>query len=153
MGTMDDRINQDLRAAMLSKDKPRVEVLKGIKNAFLYEAVGLKVKETGLDKEQAQKVLVRESKKRAEAAQLYKKAGALDRAAAELAEKTIIDTYLPEQLSEIEILTVVKEEIEKLRTLSMADMGPVIGAVKTRLGAAADGATIAQLVKKELEQK
>jgi uncharacterized protein YqeY len=150
---MDNRINQDLKVAMLSKDKQRVEVLKGVKNAFVYEAVSLKVKETGLNDEQAQKVLVRESKKRAEAAELYKNAGALDRAKAELAEKAIIDTYLPEQLSETEILAVVKNEIGKLRASSIADMGRVIGAVKARLGAAADGATVALLVKKELEQE
>lgn len=148
---MDNRINRDLKVAMLSGDKQRVEVLKGIKNAILYEAVNLKVKDTGLNDEQTQKVLARESKKRAAAAELYKNAGATERAEAEKAEKVIIDTYLPKQLSETETLAAVKNEIEQLGASSMADMGRVIGAVKFRLGAAANGATVAQLVKKELE--
>lgn len=150
---MDDRINQDLKAAMLSGDKRRVEVLKGIKNAIVYETVNLKVKEAGLNDEQAQKVLAHESKKRAEAAELYKNAGAEERASAELAEKAIIDTYLPKQLNELAILATVKEEITKNGASSLVDMGKIIGAVKARLGVAADGATIARLVKKELEQK
>lgn len=150
---MDNRINQDLKAAMLSGDKQRVEVLKGIKNAFVYEAVSLKAKDTGLSEEQAQKVLAREAKKRADAAELYRIAGESGRAEAELAEKAIIDTYLPKQLEEPEILSAVKEEITKSGASSIADMGRVIGAVKSRLGASANGATVAQLVKKELEQK
>jgi uncharacterized protein YqeY len=150
---MDNQINQDLKAAMLSGDKRRVEVLKGIKNAMLYEAVSLNIKETGLNSEQAQTVLARESKKRAEAAEIYKKAGVAERAEAEIAEKAIIDIYLPKQLGETEILVAVKEEIKNLGALSLADMGRVIGAVKSHLGAAADGAVVAKLVKKELEQK
>jgi hypothetical protein len=150
---MDNRINQDLKAAMLSGDKQRVEVLKGIKNAFLYEAVSLQVKDVGLNEEQAQKVLARESKKRADAAELYKNAGATERAEAEKTEKVIIDTYLPKQLGETEILITIKEEINNLGASSLTDMGKVIGAVKSRLGVAADGATVAGLVKKELEQK
>jgi uncharacterized protein YqeY len=148
---MEQRINQDLKVAMLAKDKAKVEVLKGLKNAFLYEAVAQNLKEKGLDEAQTQKVLAREAKKRSEAAKIYKNVGEDERAKKELAERAIIDTYLPQQLSETEILAALQGEIKKLGASSIADMGRVIGAVKARLGASADGATIAKLAKKELE--
>jgi hypothetical protein len=150
---MDNQINQDLKSAMLAGDKKKTEVLKSIKNAIQYETVSLNVKDTGLNEEQAQKVLARESKKRAEAAGIYKNAGATERAEAEIAEKTIIDAYLPKQLDEAAINEAVKDEISKSGATSVADMGRVIGAVRTKLGVAADGATIARLVKQSLEQK
>jgi uncharacterized protein YqeY len=135
---------------MLSGDKNKVEVLKGIKSALQYEAVNMKSDDRTLNDEQIQKVIARESKKRAETAELYKNAGETDRANKELAEKEIIDAYLPKQLSEEEIAKVVEEEITSTGASSTAEMGKVIGAVRGKLGASADGAVIARLVKEKL---
>jgi uncharacterized protein YqeY len=149
---MQEDINRDLKAAMLSGDKDKVEVLKGLKSALQYEALNLKSEGRILSDEQTQKVLARESKKRQETAELYKNAGETERSDKELGEKQIIDVYLPKQLSEDEINKAVMEEIEKSGASSQTDMGRVIGTVRGRLGASADGSVIARLVKEKLSQ-
>jgi uncharacterized protein YqeY len=148
-----EKIEADLKTALLAGDKPKVETLKGIKNALQYEAVNLRIKPEDLTTDQIQKVLARESKKRQEASDLYKQGGNQQRAESELSEKKIIDEYLPKQLDETEISSVVKEEVAKAENPSLADMGKIIGSVRGRLGAGADGATIARLVKQALENK
>jgi uncharacterized protein YqeY len=144
------KIERDLKAAMLAGDKDKVEVLRGLKTALQYEAVSVGSQDRSLSEEAAQKVLAKESKKRQDPAEIYKNAGEQQRAETELAEKKIIDTFLPEQLSDEEIKKAVDEEIAKLGASSTADMGKVIGAVRQRLGAAANGSTIARLVKESL---
>ena len=135
---------------MLAGDKTKAETLRGLKSAILNEAIAAGTKDTGLTDEQIQRVLAKEAKKRQEAADLYKQGGNADRAGAELAEKVIIEAYLPEQASEAEIQKAVDEEVAKLESPSQSDMGQIIGAVRGRLGASADGATIAKLVKEKL---
>jgi uncharacterized protein YqeY len=139
---MQDRIEQDLKEALLAGDKEKTETLRTIKSSLQNEAIAQGARDSGLSDEHVQKILARESKKRQEAADLYQRGGAADRASAELAEKAIIDAYLPEQLSEA--------EIAKAGSPTMQDMGRIIGAVRGRLGARADGALIAKLVKDKL---
>ncbi len=149
--SMLEKIERDLKTAMLAGDKTKVETLRGLKSAILNEAIAAGAKEVGLTDEQIQKVLARESKKRAEAAQLYKQGGNTQRANAELAEKAIIDSYLPQQIDGDTIAAAVDEEIAKLASPQLSDMGKIIGAVKVRLGAGADGGTIARIVKEKLQ--
>jgi uncharacterized protein len=147
---MQEEIDKDLKSALLAGDRAKVETLRGLKNALQYEAVASGSKDRSLTDEQIQRVLAREAKKRQEAADLYQQGGNQERANAELAEKQVIENYLPEQASEEEIRKTVEEEIAKLGSPTLADMGKVIGAVRGRLGASADGATIAGLVKERL---
>lgn len=147
---MQQQIESDLKAALLAGDKAKAETLRNIKSALLNEAISQGARETGLSDEQIQKILAKESKKRQEAADLYQKGGAADRASAELAEKTIIDTYLPEQMGEVEVAKIVDEEIAKAGSPTMQDMGRIIGAVRDRTAGQADGALIAKLVKERL---
>lgn len=147
---MQQQIDKDLKEAMLAGDKAKAETLRGIKSALLNEAISAGARDSGLSDEQIQKILVHESKKRQEAADLYKQGGAADRAAKELDEKAIIDAYLPEQMSEDELAKIVDEEIAKVDGASMQNMGQIIGAVRGRAGGAADGALIARLVKEKL---
>lgn len=149
---MQEQLEKDLKEAMLAGDKTKAETLRGIKSNILNEAIAQGVKDQGLADGEIEKVLSKESKKRAEAAELYQKAGETARAEAEQAEKAIIDGYLPEQVDEAAIETAVKAEIAKLDSPTMADMGKIIGAVRGSLGAGADGGTIARLVKAELEK-
>lgn len=149
---MQEQIDKDLKQALLSGDKPKAETLRGIKSALLNEAISQGARETGLSDEQIQKILARESKKRQEAADLYVQGGSQERADAELAEKAIIDGYLPEQLSEADVAGIVDEVIAKAGQVSMQDMGRLIGAVKGRTAGQADGALIARLVKEKLSQ-
>ena len=148
---MQEKLERDLKTAMLAGDKVRTEVLKGLKNALQYEAVSVNAADRKLSDEQIQKALAREAKKRQEAADIYRQGGSAERAQAELAEKKIIEEYLPQQMGEAAIADLVKEEIAKIDNLSMANMGQIIGAVKTKAGASADGSVIARIVKQELE--
>lgn len=150
---MQEQIERDLKSALLAGDKIKVETLRVLKSAIQNEAIALNPEKKTLSDEQAQKVLMRESKKRQEAADLYKQGGNNERAELELAEKGIIDSYLPEQLDESAITAAVNEEIAKLDSPQMSDMGKVIGAVRAKLGTTADGATIARIVKENLESK
>lgn len=147
---MQEQLERDIKTALLDGDKAKVETLRGLKSAIHNEAIAQGAKDTGLDDEQIQRVLTRESKKRAEAAELYKKGGNNERAEAELAEKAIIDGYLPKPMDESQIAAAVEEEIAKMQSLTTTDMGRIIGVIKAKLGAGADGATIARLVKEKL---
>jgi uncharacterized protein YqeY len=146
------QIEGDLKVAMLAGDKTKAETLRGLKSAILNEAIAQNARDSGLPDDVIQKVLAKESKKRAEAAELYVKGGSQERAEAELAEKVIIDGYLPEQASEADTMAAVDAEIAKLNSPTPADMGKIIGAVRAQLGASADGALIAKLVKEKLSQ-
>lgn len=146
------KIDQALKEAMLSGDKVRVSVLRGLKSAVLYEEVASGKKETGLSDVEIETVLARESKKRLESIELYKQGGSQDKASAEEAERAIINEFLPKPLTPDQIAEAVKKHIELLGASSPADMGKVIGAVKSDLGNSADGAQIAEVVKKQLEQ-
>jgi len=149
---MQEQLDKDLKQALLSGDKAKAETLRTVKSVLLNEAISQGARETGLSDELVQKLLAKESKKRQEAADLYQKGGAADRAAAELAEKAIIDSYLPEQMDESQVAVIVDEEVAKAGNVSLADMGRIIGAVRGRIGSTADGALIARLVKEKLSR-
>lgn len=144
-----ERLQQDLKTALLGGDKMRAEVLRGLKSAILYEEVAKGVRDIGLDDEAILSVLGREAKKRVESAELYTQAGATPRADAELAEKAIIDAYLPQQLTDEELRQRVQTIIASLG--DNPQLGQAIGAVKKDVGQAADGARIAAAVKAALQ--
>lgn len=142
------QIDQDLKKALLSGDKNRTEVLRGLKSAILYREVADNARDSGLPEDVLLSVLAKESKKRDESAGMYAQAGAQDRADAELAEKAIIDSYLPAQLGNEELEKLVDEVMQELG--GDAQMGQIISKVRTRAGANADGAKIAAFVKSKL---
>jgi hypothetical protein len=143
------RIEQDFKAAMLGGDKKRAEILSGLKSVILYEEVAKKARDTGLSDDAIVVLISREAKKRVEAAELYKTSGAPERAQAELAEKAVIDQYLPQQLSDEELQTIIDEVVASMGP--NAQLGAVIGAVRGKVGASADGSRIALAVKTKLQ--
>ena len=147
---LEDQLAKDLKTSMLAGDSARTETLKMLKSALLYKAVELGVRDAGLTEEQVIDVLSKESKKRAEVATMYEKAGRVEQAAAEKFEQEIISQYLPKQASDEEIITAIDLAIAKMGDVSMQQMGQVIGAVKTQLGQTADGSRVATLVKEKL---
>lgn len=144
------QIDQDLKAALLSGDKTLATTLRGLKSAILYVEVAKGVREHGLGDDEIITLFTKEAKKRQESADLYLKGGNPERAAAELAEKKVIEQYLPPQMSEEELRKIVDKTVSKLGVTSMQGMGQVIGAVKAEAGASADGALVAKLVKERL---
>ena len=107
-------------------------------------------RDAGLSDAEVVDVLSKEAKKRQESADLYKKGGNKERAQAELQEKTVIEKYLPAKMSDDELKSIIEEVMSELGN-DPSKMGQIIGAVKQKAGAAADGATIAGLVKEKLQ--
>ena len=142
---------QDLKSALLAKDAEKVSVLRSIKSAITYAEVARGVKGgAGLSDQEILEVISKESKKRQESADLFMKGGAADRASKELREKSIIDKYLPEALSNDEISKLVDQAINEMGELTPQTMGRVIGRVKVLSKGAADGGVIAGIVKERM---
>lgn len=147
---LEQKLEQDLKTAMLAGDAQRVMTLRNLKSALLNAKVASGKRESGLSDEEVLPILSKEAKKRQESADFYVQGGSQDRADLELAEKAIIEEYLPKQMTEPEIAAVVDEVIATTGASGPAAMGQVIGQVKSRTGAAADGALIAKIVREKL---
>lgn len=151
MSGLKDRINQDLKAAMISRDSFLSDVLKGLKSAILNQEIAEGKRDEGLDDQAIEVLLARELKKREEAAKLYEQGGNQMMADKERKEKEVISTFLPKQLTESEIGIIVDQVILDVGAGSPQDMGKVIGAVKAKTGTTADGALIAKIAKNKLQ--
>lgn len=144
------QIDQDLKAALLGGNKELVTTLRGLKSVILYAEVAQGLREQGLPDDQIVVLLTKEAKKRQESADLYTQGGSAEKAAAELAEKKVIECYLPQQLSDEDVQELVDQAVKELDASSLQQMGQVIAKVKEKAGAQADGARIARLVKERL---
>ncbi|CCY10197.1 GatB/YqeY domain-containing protein [Porphyromonas somerae] len=144
-----EQVNEGIKQAMLSRDKVRLEALRGIKKEFL-EAMTAKGAAGELDDDHALKIIAKLVKQREESASLYRDADRLDLAEAEEAEAEVYRSFLPAQLSEEEITEKVKEMISKLGVTDIKGMGQVMGVATKELGASADGKLISQIVRKLL---
>lgn len=139
-----EKIEADLKTALLARDQFRVDVLKGLKNTIRNEEINTRKE---LSDDEAMKLIAKESKKRLDAADLYKNAGEEERAKRELDENEIIKSYLPEQLSEEDLVKLVEEVMAELNS---DNMGQVIGEVNKRAKGRANGGDIARIVKEKL---
>jgi uncharacterized protein YqeY len=148
---LEEKLEQDLKAALLSGERLKVTTLRGLKNALLYAKVARGKQGTSLPDDEVVSILGKESKKRQESADLYEQGGNHDKAQAELEEKSIIDAYLPPQLSNEELAKIVEQTINELG--NDVAMGQAIAAVKQKTAGTADGTTIAKLVKERLSSK
>ena len=148
---LEQKLEQDIKTALLAGDSQRVSVLRGLKATLLNVKVATGKRDSGLSDEEVLAAFAKESKKRQESAELYKQGGDQGRADAELAEKAIIDAYLPAQMSEAELGQLIDEVIKQSAASGPQAMGQVIGQVKAKAGATAEGAVIARLVKEKLQ--
>mgnify|MGYP000843825011 FL=1 len=150
MSALKARIADEMKAALLGRHRFRGDVLRNLKAAILNEEVSLGKRDEGLNDAEVEKVLAREVKKRVESAELYRSNGRIGLAESEEKEAAILREFLPEQLSEAEVVTIVEDVIVNMSDVSMQKMGQVIGAVKQKVGNAADGALVAKIVKEKL---
>ena len=144
--SLQEKINADLKVSMLARDSFSTNVLRGLKAAILSEEVAKNKREEGLDDSEIESVIVREVKKRNEAAKLLDE----ERANNELKEAEILSKYLPEMMNEEEVLKIVQNEVSKLDEKSPKQMGQVIGSIKAKYGNSIDGSMLAKMVKEEL---
>lgn len=144
-----DRISEDIKKAMLAKDRVRLEALRGIKKEFL-EAKTAKGSDGTLSDEAATKVLVKMAKQRRESAAIYKAQNRQDLADGELAEVAVIEEYLPKQLTEEELTAELKKIIAEVGATDAKMMGKVMGVASKALAGRADGRAISAKVKELL---
>lgn len=144
------RIQDDIKAALLGGDRFVGETLRNLKAAILNEEVAQNKRDEGLDDATIEQIIAKEVKKRNEAATLYEQNDRAESAASERREAEILSVYLPQQLSEADVRAIVVAKIAELGATDAKMMGQVIGAVKQQVGNTADGAVIARLVKAAL---
>jgi uncharacterized protein YqeY len=145
-----ERIDKDLKQAMLGGDKTLTTTLRGIKSAILDAEIAKGVRDTGLSDEEIIALLQKEAKKRQESAELFERGGNDEKSQAEFDEKKQIETYLPAQLSDAEISEIVQKVISEIGASGPQAMGQVIGQVKRQTGGQADGGRIAAIAKERL---
>ncbi len=141
-------ISNDLKNAMLNKQKERLEPLRAIKTAFL-----LAKAETGaetLQPEQEIKILQKLIKQRKDSAEIYKSQNRSDLYQKEIDEAKIIEEYLPKQMSESEITDVVQQIIRQVGARTPQDIGKVMSVASKELSGKAENKTIAEIAKKLL---
>lgn len=144
-----DQISADIKAAMLARDKVRLETLRGIKKEFI-EAKTAEGSDGTLPDAQALKILAKMSKQRRATAQIYDEQNRPDLRDNELAEAVVIEEYLPKPLTDEELTAVVAQIIERTGATSMKEMGKVMGIASKELSGKADGAAISKKVKELL---
>lgn len=146
--SLTNQINQDIKAAMLAKEKGKLEALRAIKAALLLEAT----KEGGGDiTEDAEiGILKKLYKQRRDAAAIYVEQNRADLAETENFQADVIEKYLPEQMSEEAVAEVIEAVIAKVGATGPSDMGKVMGAAMGQLKGKADGGVISKVVKEKL---
>ncbi|HEY9431611.1 MAG TPA: GatB/YqeY domain-containing protein [Blastocatellia bacterium] len=148
MMTFLDRINEDLKAAMKSKDSDRLSTLRMVKTALKNREID---KMEALTDEEAIKVLQSLVKQRRDSIEQYQQAGRIELAEKEAAEIKVIEEYLPAALDDAAIARVVEETIVETGASSMKEMGAVMKAVMAKLaGQTVDGKAVNQIVKSKL---
>ncbi len=145
-----DRINEDYKNAMKDKDEVRRQTINLLKSALKYREIELREKGKEMNDEEIISVIQREIKKRKEALELYEKGGRVDLAEKEKAEIAILESYLPKQLSEEELNTIIDEVITHTGAKSLSDVGKVMKEVMPRVKGRADGNIVKALVEKKL---
>ena len=142
-----EKLLEDLKECMKNKNTVRKNVVQMVRAAILQVE---KDKQITLNDDQIIDIIAKESKKRRDSLADYEKSGREDLIAQINEEIEVLAEYLPKQLSEEELENIIKEVIEEQGATSMKDMGKVMKAAKEKIGAASDGKTINEVVKKLL---
>jgi len=140
-------INNDLKDAMRAKDKRKLEALRAIKAALLLAKTGKDVADGEIPESVEISLLQKLVKQRKESATIYREQNRAEMAGEEEYQAGIIEKYLPEQMSQEEIETVVKRIVEETGASSMKDMGKVMGMASKELAGKADNKLISTMVR------
>lgn len=146
-----DQISEDIKKAMLAREKVRLEALRGVKKEFL-EAKTAKGANGELSDETAVKIMVKMVKQRKESARIYEENNRPELAANELEEAAVIEQYLPKQLSDEELTAAIEAIIAETGAAGPKEMGKVMGVATKRLAGKAEGKVISAKVKELLNK-
>lgn len=141
-----DQVSEDIKKAMLAREKVRLEALRGAKKEFL-EAKTAKGANGELSDETAMKIIVKMVKQRKESAKIYEENNRAELAANELAEAKVLEEYLPKQLTAAELEAELQKIIAEVGATGPQDMGKVMGAATKKLAGKAEGRQISATVK------
>ena len=147
--TLVEKINTDIKEAMLTKDKFKLESLRAIKASLTLHQTSISSQNT-VTKEDEIKILQKLVKQRKESSNIYTKQNRFDLAKLEKDQGDFISTYLPKQLTNQEIEAIVSKVIVESNSIGLKDMGKVIGLVVKEIQGKADGKTISDIVKQKL---
>lgn len=149
--SLKDRVGEEIKAAMKSKDKVRLETVRSIKKIILEKESSIRGEgRDRLTEAEEMDVLLQQAKQRRDSIEQYVNAGREDLAEKERQELAIIEEYLPKQLTEEEVGAIVDEIIAEVGAASPKDMGKVMGPAMGRLKGQADGKLVQQIVKAKL---
>ena len=146
-----ETIDQEIKAAMLAKDKLRLETLRSAKTAFM-ETTTAKGAEHTLSEEQSVAILQRMLKQRKDSATIFEEQNRPELAQKELEEAAVLQSYLPKPYTQEELERAIGEIIVRTGSSSLKDMGKVMGAATKELGGKAEGRVIAETVKSLLSR-
>lgn len=143
---IEEKVNGEIKTAMLAKDAKRLESLRAIKSVVLL----LKTSPEGLTEDSVNKALQKEVKKRKETAEIYKTQNRPDLEEVEMYQASVMEEYLPKQLSEDEIKAELVKIIATVGAAGPGDLGKVMGAASKAFGGKADNKLVSALVKQLL---
>lgn len=141
--TIEERVNAELKTAMLARQSARLEALRAVKAAVLY----LKTSPEGYSEQTAQVALQKEVKKRNESASIYTQQNRQDLADIELAQALVISEFLPKPLTEDEIRIELQQIINETGIKQASELGKVMGIASKKLAGKADNRKISELLK------
>lgn len=144
-----DKISEDIKKAMLARDSKRLEALRGVKKEFL-EAKTAKGSDGNLTDEKAVQILSKMIKQRKESAEIYTQQNRPELAQEELAQASVIEEYMPKQLTDEELTAALTEIIARVGATSAKEMGKVMGVASKELAGKAEGRAISAKVKELL---
>jgi uncharacterized protein YqeY len=148
--TLQERVDSDLKEAMRAKEAPKLGVLRMLKSAFQYAAIEKSGADADLSETEVVQVIRKQVKQRQDSIESFEKGGRAELAAKEKEELSILNSYLPQAMSEAELSQMVRETIAEVGATSKTQMGVVMKAVQAKATGRADGRTLSQEVQKQL---
>jgi uncharacterized protein YqeY len=144
--SLESKINEDIKKAMLAREKDKLEALRAVKTALLVAKTEKGASET-ITEDAEIKILQRLVKQRKESATIFEERNRKELAQKEWFEAGVIEEYLPEQMSDEELTAIIQKIVDQVGAKSMADMGKVMGIASKELAGKAEGKAIADKVK------
>jgi hypothetical protein len=148
--TFQDRINQDIKAAMIAREAAKLGVLRMLKTSLMNAAIEKQGAGGVLDDAEAMSIVRKEVKKRQDSVEAFEKGGRPEMAATEKDEIAVLNTYLPQPLSAEELTALVKSAIAESGATSRKEMGAVMKIVNAKAEGRVDGRTLSTEVQSQL---
>ncbi len=147
---LSQRIDSDLKEAMRARDTTKLSVLRMLKSAFKYAAIAKSGTEAELSDAETAQVVRKQVKQRQDSIESFEKGGRAELASKEKEELSILNAYLPQEMTGDELARVVRETIAEVGTTSKAQMGAVMKALQAKVVGRADGKALSVEVQKQL---